>query len=428
MEKHARVGASDAPGQSAERSTLVGVGIGLAVADADGALVWWDDTLDESIRGVTGASGHAPRCCELFGCATAMAGEPSGERCMTSAALSRHEGLPARATRIGGPDGAAVSVSAMPMQAERGPLVALHVSFGTGAVAGAADASIATGLPKPTPKRRGVRPAPAPGPAELPELRISALGPLRVEVGGVLRSGDWLRQRPGELLRYLLAQRGRPAPAEDIAAAVWPDRGPAALSNVRYCAYHLRRQLDGLPPGSGLPSLVVHREGGYQLAVDRLVLDVEPFELGVEAGLAAYRKENDQRAMHELSAALDLYRGDFLSDEPYAEWALLERDYLHERAARALWAYADLNRRTGRLEEAAGCLRRLTELEPFDTDVAQELIEVCLQRGRRSEAVRHYRALRLRLRRAFDEQPDFELAELASRVSAGAAARAAAAA
>jgi hypothetical protein len=42
------------------------------------------------------------------------------------------------------------------------------------------------------------------------------------------------------------------------------------------------------------------------------------------------------------------------------------------------------------------------------------LIEVCLRRGRRTEALRHYHALRARLHRAFGEQPDFELSSLAA--------------
>jgi DNA-binding SARP family transcriptional activator len=64
---------------------------------------------------------------------------------------------------------------------------------------------------------------------------------------------------------------------------------------------------------------------------------------------------------------------------------------------------------SGRLVSAADHLHRLAQLEPFDSHVHQMLIEVCLRRGRRTEALRHYHALRARLQRAFGEQPDFEL-------------------
>ena len=68
----------------------------------------------------------------------------------------------------------------------------------------------------------------------------------------------------------------------------------------------------------------------------------------------------------------------------------------------------------GRLVGAADHLQRLAQLEPFDSHVHQMLIEVCLRRGRRTEALRHYHALRARLYRAFGEQPDFELTSVAA--------------
>ena len=68
----------------------------------------------------------------------------------------------------------------------------------------------------------------------------------------------------------------------------------------------------------------------------------------------------------------------------------------------------------GLLQLLEGRTALLAQLEPFDSHVHQLLIEVCLRRGRRTEALRHYAALRARLNRAFGEQPDFELTSLAA--------------
>ena len=62
-------------------------------------------------------------------------------------------------------------------------------------------------------------------------------------------------------------------------------------------------------------------------------------------------------------------------------------------------------------------MSRLAQLEPFDSQVHQLLIGVCLRRGRRTEALRHYSALRVRLERAFGEKPDFDLARVASGIT-----------
>ncbi len=150
---------------------------------------------------------------------------------------------------------------------------------------------------------------------------------------------------------------------------------------------------------------------------DRLLIDVDVFEKTILTALAAAEADMGDPD-DQLGQALALYRDDFLCDLPYAEWAFPEREYLRGLAGRALRAGGGLALAHGRLDDAAPDFQRLARLEPFDTDVQQELIAVCLRRGRRSEAMRHYAALRLRLLRAFGDEPDFDLAGLAARLPA----------
>jgi DNA-binding SARP family transcriptional activator len=159
---------------------------------------------------------------------------------------------------------------------------------------------------------------------------------------------------------------------------------------------------------------VLRSAGGYRLDPQRLVIDVDVFAAKVAAGLEAYRAGRTHAAEALLAEAHGLYRGDFLADDPYAEWAFTEREYLRGLAGKALAARARIALGEDRLEVAASCLQRLAQLEPFDSQVHQMLIQVCLRRGRRTEAVRHYSALRMRLARAFGEAPDFDLAHVAS--------------
>jgi DNA-binding SARP family transcriptional activator len=66
----------------------------------------------------------------------------------------------------------------------------------------------------------------------------------------------------------------------------------------------------------------------------------------------------------------------------------------------------------GRLEAAAQHTRRLADLEPFDNDVQQLLIEICLRRGRRSEAHRRYAHFKRRMDDVFGCEPGFKLGDL----------------
>ena len=51
-------------------------------------------------------------------------------------------------------------------------------------------------------------------------------------------------------------------------------------------------------------------------------------------------------------------------------------------------------------------------MEPFDLDVQRDFIEICLRRGRRSEAMRRYAIVRKRVKREFGQDLDFTISDL----------------
>ncbi len=244
-------------------------------------------------------------------------------------------------------------------------------------------------------------------------LRIFALGQTRVEsstAGSI--GGEWIEHRPGHLLKYLVCSRHRVAAADEIAHDLWPNRDVQALSSVRYFVHALRNRLEpGRRPKT--PSAFVEsRRGGYRLHPQRAWIDATEFEQLVSAGLAALLAGEREAARRRLERATDLYRGDFLADEPYADWALAERDRLRELAGRALSALVELLLADDELELAARQSRRLAEMEPYDTDVQRRYIELCLRRGKRTEAMRRFELFRKRLAREFGDEPDFDLGDL----------------
>ena len=181
---------------------------------------------------------------------------------------------------------------------------------------------------------------------------------------------------------------------------------------MRYFVHALRTRLEPTR-GSRVPSSFIEsRRGGYSLNTQRVWVDATEFEELVATGLAALAAGERETALHRLEPATNLYRGDFLADEPYAEWALAERDRFQELAGRALRALIELRLAVDDLEGAARHARRLADTEPYDNDAQRRHIELSLRRGRRTEAVRRYKLFQQRLHRNFDVEPDFTLAEL----------------
>jgi DNA-binding SARP family transcriptional activator len=253
-----------------------------------------------------------------------------------------------------------------------------------------------------------------------PTLRVYVLGELRVEIPDGDRDRAWLDQRPGQLLRYLVCQRARFAPADEIVEALWPRSDVRADENVRYLVHQLRRRLEPDRPPRGESSSIECRRGAYALS-DSVVVDAYRFEGLVSDGAAGCANGDDEVALAWIDEALALYRGDFLADEPYADWAIFERDRLRGLLETALKAAAGVSERAGDLERASSYVRRLAELVRYDSDVQLWLLSLCLKCGRRTEALRRYDAFRARLIRDFGEEPEFDLADAMPALARGAA-------
>jgi DNA-binding SARP family transcriptional activator len=250
-------------------------------------------------------------------------------------------------------------------------------------------------------------------PAAATRLRLFAFGRTRVETSAAGSiGGEWIEQRPGQVLKYLICAHGRVVAAEEIAQALWPETDARALSSVRYYVHRLRTRLEPTRGPRTPSSFIESRRGGYSLNTRRVWVDATEFEQLVATGLAALAAGEREAALHRLEPATNLYRGDFLADEPYAEWALAERDRFQELAGRALRALTELRLAADDLEGAARHARRLADTEPYDNDAQRRHIELSLRRGRRTEAVRRYKLFQQRLQRNFDVEPDFTLAEL----------------
>jgi DNA-binding SARP family transcriptional activator len=250
-----------------------------------------------------------------------------------------------------------------------------------------------------------------------PRLQVSILGRTALASSETSLGGRWLRQRPGQLLKYLLVHRNQLVPLDELAETFWPDGADAALRNVRYFVHVVRNQLEPGRPRRVPSAFIVAENGGYRLDTTRIDIDAERFESLAAQGLHALRRD-DPHAAAVLEEAADLYGGEFLADEPYADWALPERERLRRLVGDVLNGLAGLDVGAGELDRAAAHLTRLAELEPYDVDVHRQLVRLDIQRGHHSEAKRLYASLRARMRQSFGEELDFTLNDLAAEAAA----------
>jgi DNA-binding SARP family transcriptional activator len=250
-------------------------------------------------------------------------------------------------------------------------------------------------------------------PSQRPDLQISTLGRFRVEGASGPINGDWLGQRPGQLLKFLICERRRVVTSDQIGEILWPEAGPQeSSSRLRYNVHALRDKLEPKRARRSPARFVVARRGGYLIDTGNAWLDADRFEVSALAGLAARDQGMTEAAAVHLADAMNLYRGEFLAGDPYLDWAIPERERLHQLACRTLRAQVGISVELGELEPAADQARRLAEMEPFDSDTQRLLIEVCLRQGRRSEAHRRFTLFGKKLQQEFGREPDFVLADV----------------
>ncbi len=250
-------------------------------------------------------------------------------------------------------------------------------------------------------------------PSQRPDLQISTLGRFRVEGATGPINGDWLGQRPGQLLKYLICERRRVLTSDQIGEVLWPEAGPQeSSSRLRYNVHALRDKLEPQRQHRSPARFVLARRGGYLIDTGGVWLDADRFEVDALAGLAAREQGMTEAAAVHLADAIGLYRGEFLAGDPYLDWAIPERERLHQLACRTLRAQVEIAIEQGELELGASQARRLAEMEPFDSDTQRLLIEICLRQGRRSEAHRRFALFAKKLQQEFGRAPDFTLADV----------------
>jgi DNA-binding SARP family transcriptional activator len=334
--------------------------------------------------------GEAEHCHEALSCRTP--GGPCEHGCLAARAIARQGALPEIRIDMPPGNGQITAIWLTAAAVGRAPSAVFHLRPGD-----ARD------------RRRRSDPHWLSG----PELRITAFGRTRVDTPeGPLR-GQWLQQRPGQLLKYLVCERNRVVPSDVIADNLWPGTGRQGLGNVRYFMHALREKLEPhRARGARSAFVVTVQGGGYAIDRRHVRIDADDFDEAISQGLEAATRGDDDFGVERLRDALALYRGDFLADEPYADWALDERDRLHNLAGRALRALTKIMLARHDLDAAAEYLEQMAELEPLDGEAHRDLLAVWLAQGRRTEAARRYAIFRTRTLREFGEEPEFQLQDL----------------
>jgi ATP/maltotriose-dependent transcriptional regulator MalT/DNA-binding SARP family transcriptional activator len=228
-------------------------------------------------------------------------------------------------------------------------------------------------------------------------VRIEALGGFRVLRQGVaVRADEWQSRKARDLLKLLVARRGRPTPRELAAETLWPDDDPAKVSARLSVALSTARTV--LDPEKRFPAEHFVAADRDTIWLDTIEVDVEVLLTTAGKGLAAEAAGRTEEALDLLTAVEAAYAGEFLEGDPYEDWTLPLREEARAAAAGASRALARLAAGAGRHDHAIRHHLRVLERDAYDEDAHLGLVRVLSQAGRHGEARRRYRVYTDRMR------------------------------
>src|SRR6266699_2448531 len=262
-------------------------------------------------------------------------------------------------------------------------------------------------------------------------LEVSTLGRFELHRDrSLLSGGNWNRRKVCDLFKLLLSAEQHRLHREQIQEILWPtSTSEQAANSFGKTLYLLRRALEpDLAAGKGSSSTYVLLDHDTLMLIpDRMEIDADVFEASAKQLQTRMRsrsfKEQDSHAdfhlLDEFDAVLALYKGDYLPEDLYEDWAQRRRDRVRRVYSWLLENAAKVTLENAQGQRASEYLQALLERNSADEQTHRQLMLVYARMGRRSDALNQYQLLREALREELDAQPLTETTELFRRIQSG---------
>jgi DNA-binding SARP family transcriptional activator len=247
-----------------------------------------------------------------------------------------------------------------------------------------------------------------------PIITVHLLGELQVAFGDSAVKA-WASGRGRAVFEYLVIHRHNRVQRDRLMTTFWPGASPEAARNSLNVAIHgLRRTLRTVARDR---PIVIHQDGAYFIdpAWDVWV-DAEVFEDRLKSAHQHLIREEPARAKTEFEAAIELYRGEFLADDPYEEWALVTREQLRLSYLDCLDQLSRLRLSSG---DYSGCIEVCSKILEYDNcreDAHRRLMRSYSRQGQVQLALRQYHTCAAILRRELQLSPAPATTELFNRI------------
>ena len=226
-------------------------------------------------------------------------------------------------------------------------------------------------------------------------LRIFMFGPFEVFHGHTpVDDKAWGRKKTKDLLKILLSRRGHTFTQDQLIDLLYPDADPdKVIKNLRGRVSELRKALEpGLKKGPE-SQFILNIGQGYVFSTDSdCWLDIEQFEQHLHTAQELYQTERWSQALEQYQQATNLYRGEFLMEDAYEDWAIEIRERYQSRLFDAVEKQAECHGHLGDYAKALACCETLLTQSPQRESAYQLKMRFHYETGERQQALETYDA------------------------------------
>jgi LuxR family maltose regulon positive regulatory protein len=249
-----------------------------------------------------------------------------------------------------------------------------------------------------------------------PTLRVRFFGHFEMLCDGETmplgRSGKALT-----ILKYLLANRTRPVSQDHLMGWLWPESNlKKARWSLNSAIHGLRKLLSGC--SSSVSTNYVFLENGYYRLSSsvRVTTDVDDFDEHHERGRRLEKDGRMREAAVEYEKAIELYRCDYLVEDLYEDWTMVERERLANAYIDILGRLAIHYMEIEQHQESIRACYRVLEKDRCHEDSYRLLMQCYVRLGLRARALHQYRMCEHILEEEYGTSPSPETRSLYARL------------
>jgi DNA-binding SARP family transcriptional activator len=193
------------------------------------------------------------------------------------------------------------------------------------------------------------------------------------------------------LLKAIISHGSVGVPKDVLIEDLWSETSPTSAQRNFKVVLHRLRKLLKPPKIKGLgSSYVILKNNLVSLRKNFCRTDLDEFLALGSRGRKAELSGDIDKAISCYVSAIDLYGGDFLTEELYTPWVESRRRELRTMYTDLLFRTAELYQAQGSSKKAAEYYRLVVKTDPVNEGAYQNLMQIFSNRGMRAEAIHIY--------------------------------------